>query len=244
MDSAVTPCSAHPRQPAVVSCMSCGKPLCTLCSFEVAGQSYCADCGQAAARAAAPPPPRTPILPIPQSSGFPSLGLTAAAAAAPPVPERPAAQCADHPDNPAVSRCRLCGKAICATCDFDLPGGVHLCPSCVETSQTAPAEISPKRKKMTYLALGFAAWSTVMLVLMFGGAFNSFFTEDAAGKLADLVITNLTLWPLLLGAALSIGAMDRRLRSTAAMKVALWWNGILGGLFLLFIIAANLGAFG
>ena len=79
---------------------------------------------------------------------------------------------------------------------------------------------------------------------MFAGAFNSLFADEATGKGADVIITNITMWPLLIGTGLAMSAMDRKLKSTAIMKVAVWWNGILAGLFLLFIFAANLGVFG
>ena len=151
--------------------------------------------------------------------------------------------CADHPDVPAAVRCQLCAKAICPTCDFVVAGGVHLCPACVE-QQSVSTDVSPKRKRLSYIALALAAWSTLLMVLLFAGAFNEYFTEDEGGKLADLVVTNLILWPLLIGVGVSLSALDRHLRSTPLMKAAVWWNGILGGIFLLIVIAANLGLIG
>ena len=157
--------------------------------------------------------------------------------------ERPAAMCAEHPGNPSVADCRVCAKPVCATCDFALPGGVHLCPGCVERSHSSD-EVSPKRKRLSYIALVLATWSTILVVLMFSGAFNSILTDDKAGEAADVLITSLALWPLLIGTALSMSALDKRLKNTAVMKVAMWWNGILGGLLLLFVLLANLGVFG
>lgn len=153
------------------------------------------------------------------------------------------AMCAEHRESLSVADCRLCAKPICATCDFAMPGGVHLCPSCVENSQSSP-EVDPRRKRLSYIALGLAAWSTMLIVLIFAGAFNSLFTDDAGGKAADLIVTNLALWPLLIGTGLSMSAMDRRLKSTGIMKVARWWNGILAALFLLFVVLVNLGVVG
>lgn len=155
----------------------------------------------------------------------------------------PAADCADHPGVPAVTSCRLCGKAVCGTCDFALPGGVHLCPACIENSESR-TEVSPKRKRLSYIGIALAAWSTALLVLMFAGAFNSLLADPDTTEAADLIITNLALWPLLIGTGVSMGAIDRRLKSTMTMKVAVWWNGVLAALFLLFVFAANFGVFG
>lgn len=228
-----TMCAAHLRQKAVGDCAACGKHICALCSFELNRQRYCSDCAstQAAQQNRA------------MSSGLITLDLSPAPSGAFRRTDAPSAPCANHPDNVSVARCRLCSKPVCATCDFAMPGGVHLCPSCVENSQSSP-EINPKRKKMSYIAIALAAWSTLMLVLMFSGAFNSLFTDDEAGKGMDVLITNITLWPLLIGTGLAMSARDRKLKSTALMNVAVWWNGILASIFLLFVIAANLGVFG
>jgi hypothetical protein len=229
-----TACAVHPRQKAVGDCAACQKPICALCSFDLNRERYCSDC--AADQASLQSQQMA-------NGGLITLNLT-------PVPsggwrrrDAPPANCADHPDNPSVAACKLCAKPVCATCDFALPGGVHLCPTCVEASESS-TEVNPKRKKLSYIALALAVWSTVMLVLMFSGAFNSLFTDDEGGKAADVIITNITLWPLLIGTGLAMSAIDRRLKSTGIMKVAVWWNGVLAGIFLLFIIAANLGVFG
>ena len=224
-----TTCEVHPRQVAVHDCAACGKHICQLCSFDLNKQAYCSDCaaGQAAAQSSV------------AESGFTTLNLSARMRRS----DVPAANCADHPDVPSVARCRLCAKAVCATCDFALPGGVHLCPTCVENSASSE-EVSPKRKRLSYIAIALATWSTILFVLMFAGAFNSLFTDDAAGNAADLLITNLTLWPLLVGTGLSMSAIDKRLKNTGVMKLAAWWNGILGGIFLFIVILANLGVFG
>ena len=229
-----TACAVHPRQKAVGDCAACRKPICALCSFDLNRERYCSDCAAEQA---------TIQNRQMESGGLITLGLTSAPSGGFRRRDVPAPNCADHPDNPSVAYCRLCAKPICATCDFALPGGVHLCPSCVENSQSSD-EISPKRKKLSYIGLGLAVWSTIMLVLMFSGAFNEMLTDDEGGQAADVILTNITLWPLLIGTGLSMSAIDRKLKSTGLMKVAVWWNGILAGIFLLFIIAANLGVFG
>lgn len=230
------PCDQHPRQPAVAACGGCGKHLCTLCTYEVNGRAFCGDCGVTAA-SAAPAAAEVTAGPMEEETA-PTTAET---------PPRWGRQpetgfCADHPEVAGVVRCKLCLKWVCATCDFALPGDVHLCPSCIEHQSTD--EVNPKRKRLSYIALAMAIWSTILCALMFGGAFASLFTDDAAGKAADLLITNIILWPLLIGFGLSMSALDKRLNNTGLMKGVAWWNGILGGLFLLLIVAANLGLIG
>lgn len=232
-------CAQHPARGALAACHKCGMQLCATCSFDVRGVAYCGDCGIEAARNPAPaPPPR----PMPAGSFSASGGMLNLSQA---VLQREAplqGNCADHPDVQAAAMCRLCGKFVCATCDFALPGGVHLCPACVENQSSE--DVSPKRKKLSYIALALAGWSTALFVLMFVGAFNSMFADPETGKLADLFITNITLWPLLVGTGVSLSALDKKLKNTGLMKAAAWWNGILGGIFLLIVIAANLGIIG
>ena len=227
-------CAVHAHQKAVGDCAACHKHICALCSFELNRQRYCSDC--AANEAGRQNRDMA-------TGGLVTLNLTSAPSGGWRRADAPPAPCAVHPDNVSVAACRLCTKPVCATCDFAMPGGVHLCPSCVENSQASP-EVNPKRRKLSYIAIALASWSTLMLVLMFAGAFNSLFADEATGKGADVIITNITMWPLLIGTGLAMSAMDRKLKSTAIMKVAVWWNGILAGLFLLFIFAANLGVFG
>lgn len=38
--------------------------------------------------------------------------------------------CRNHPGMPATIACKRCGAMICRTCDFPMPDGSHLCPSC------------------------------------------------------------------------------------------------------------------
>jgi B-box zinc finger len=238
-------CSVHPGQDAVATCQTCGTPLCASCRSVVAGQSLCSTCATEHTSV----PPGQKLCPqcglsMPSSMGrcdcghqFGLLNLSA-----PLRKSAPSGTCVDHPEMPAVVRCKLCAKAICATCDFALPGGVHLCPSCIESQSSD--EISPKRKKKTYIALALASWSTILFAMLFTGVFKSLLMADAGGKAADAVITNLILWPLLIGTGLSLGALDKKLRNTGLMRAVAWWNSILAGIFLLMIVGVNIGLIG
>ncbi|MEA2163179.1 MAG: hypothetical protein QOK37_1306 [Thermoanaerobaculia bacterium] len=237
-------CRVHPKQTAIAACHGCSAPVCSLCAFEVDRQTFCADCAieHANVKRGQKTCPNcdlsvpTSVMRCDCGHDFTLLNLTA-----PRQRNVPSGTCADHPEVPAVTRCRICSKSICATCDFALPGGVHICPSCIESQATA--EISPKRKKLTYIALGLATWSTLLLAFLLSGALNPLFA-GADGRMADVAITNLILWPLLVGTGLSIGALDKKLRNTRLMKAVAWWNGILVTISLLFVIGANVGLIG
>lgn len=238
-------CVAHPRQPSVTACTTCSKRLCALCSFEVGGSAYCSDCAVPQSGAAASGGRVCPSCSLTVPSGitrcdcghdFNQLNLTAAASRRGPVSLGP---CADHPEVAATTRCKLCGKSICSTCDFAFPGGVHVCPSCVD--QQSSEDISPKRKRLSYIALALALWSTILFVMLFAGAFNEMLADPENAKAADVIITNIILWPLLIGTALSLSALDKKLRNTMLMKAVAWWNGVVCAIFLLIVIAANVG---
>jgi hypothetical protein len=238
---ALVNCAQHPARAAVAACRSCGTQLCTTCSFDVRGVTYCGDCGIEQAKNPAPVAPR-PQAPMASYSAGGVLSLNLSAPPATGWTDNVKGKCQEHPDVDAVASCRLCSNYVCATCDFELPGGVHLCPVCVENQSSE--DVSPKRKRLSYIALALATWSTILFVMMFAGAFNSWFQDPETGKLADLFITNITLWPLLVGTGVSLSALDSKLKNTGLMKAAAWWNGILGGIFLLIVIAANLGLIG
>src|SRR5215212_7048337 len=131
------PCDAHPRQSAVADCASCGKALCGLCSFDVAGRHYCSDCAVSGVQTAAAEPPPRPVLSTPFGGADSLTGYSTAystpAVAPPPrrrIPE--GLKCTQHLDADAVAECRGCSNGVCATCDFEMPGGVHFCPACID----------------------------------------------------------------------------------------------------------------
>lgn len=227
-------CKQHPARAAVATCPKCATPVCTTCSFDVYGTAYCGDCAIAEANAVnAARPARGDFS---ASGGI--LNLSGAAQAAPREREG-LGKCLQHPEVDGVASCKLCWKAACATCDFSFPGDVHLCPLCVETQSSA--DVSPRRRKLSNWALVCAVWSTIFFVLLLSGAFASYFTDPDTARIADLVVTNAILWPLLAGTGLSLSALDPKLRSTGLMKAAAWWNCVVGGLFYLLILAGNLG---
>lgn len=238
-------CAAHPRQAAVTRCASCGKQLCTLCIFSVGEWSFCGDC--AVRQAVSEPGPRLCThcgrsMAAETKYCFCGHAYESPEIAAPPRTQaRPEGSCVNHPDTPAVVRCALCARSICDVCEFVLPGSIHVCPSCIEAQSTADA--SPKRKNWSYLALIFAAWSTILSALLFGGLFNSILNSEN-GDAFDRVLTAAIMWPSVIGTGIALAARDKRLKNTGLMNAAVWWNAAIAGIFLLLILANNLGLTG
>ena len=239
-------CVAHPRQPAVTRCASCGKQLCSLCTFDLGGWDYCGDCGL---RQADLSEGRRLCLECGRSMPADAETCECGRALEKPVSVSPPARrwkvqdgaCVNHPGSPAVITCGLCARSICATCDFALPGDIHVCPSCIEAQ--ANADASPKRKNWSYLALGLAAWSTLLFVLLVGGLFNSIF-ESESGDAASAAVGAAILWPSVIGTGIALVAREKRLKNTGLMNAAVWWNAIVAGIFILLIIVGNLGLVG
>ncbi|HWW60441.1 MAG TPA: hypothetical protein VN181_03645 [Thermoanaerobaculia bacterium] len=218
-------CDAHPRQRAVADCASCGKALCGLCSFDVAGRHYCSDCAVSGAQAPPPPPPPRPVLSTPFNSADSLTGY-----AAPPPLEQPrftptvtpGLKCSQHLDVDAVAECRGCSSGVCATCDFEMPGGVHFCPACIDNAGSE--EISPKRKKLAVVALVIAAYVTFMFFFMLTGAFYRAMGSPKDLQVLGCFVLLIVYAPSIVGTALASNAFKRRFRNTPVIWIALVWN--------------------
>ncbi len=235
-------CFEHPRRPAITRCSSCGRPVCTLCAFELGNWDYCGDCVAEQSKSRLEPQLCSECgrSNAAESTacvcGHPLLPVTPVAAAAvrrKMLDER----CANHPESEALVRCGLCARPLCATCDFALPGGTHVCPACVEAQSTS--EPSAKRKSLSHLALGLAVWSTLFVGMLFLGFFKTLL-EGEGSEAADVGITAITFWPAVIGLGLALASREKRLKNTALMQAALWWNGAIVVIFLLLIIVNNL----
>jgi len=123
---------------------------------------------------------------------------------------------------------------MCDTCKFELPGGIQICPSCATTPRTT---LSPKRKKMLIGSYALAAWCTLVMGALFAGVFQAMGKDKAAEQALGILLMFILLGPAIVGVALGVGVMDRRLPNTMAMWIATVWNGlILGGFILLMIV--------
>src|SRR6266850_5826340 len=77
-------------------------------------------------------------------------------------------KCTQHPEIHAVARCRGCSSGVCATCDFQISGGLHFCPKCIDSAGNE--KIDPRRKKLAIYALVAAVYCTLVGIFTFSGA--------------------------------------------------------------------------
>lgn len=208
-------CIEHVEVAAVAACQVCGRPMCTTCMFQGAdGGPLCLDC-------------------FPRSAAG---GQTVAGAAertlTSTVPE--GVCCVQHPHLQATVQCQSCGGFMCATCDFLLPGGVHVCPTCAASPRSG---LSSRRKKLLGWSYALGVWSTAVMSALLTGVFAGMADDPAGEEAVGMLLSLLLFVPSLIGTALGVSALERRLPNPPAAWVAVAWNAlILGGFILLIVI--------
>lgn len=206
-------CAQHPGVAAVQRCEACGGAICAMCDFAIPRRSsnsmlqlsssmhLCPNC---AARGRGPAPsgiPVSPVLPLPGG-----------------------VMCAQHPGVAAVRRCAMCSKAMCQTCDFQLPGHFHICPDCASKPQT---DMSPKRKRNLIISFVLAAWSTLGVAVLLSGALAGTVHSKSELEALGVAINLLIFAPAIAGTALGFACHDRKLSNPPAIWVAAGWNGLI-----------------
>jgi len=217
-------CVGHPTVQATQKCQACGAAVCSMCDFVI------------------PKPDTGNILGIssnmhlcPNCMTGQSRGqLRPAALASPVLPLPGGVTCSYHLEVAAVRRCAICTRAICQTCDFQLPGHFHVCPDCATKPQQ---EMSSKRKRNLIISYVLAVWSTLGLAVLFSGALAGMVDSKSALEALGVAINLFILAPAIIGTALSLGCYDRKLSNPPAIWVAAGWNGlIVAGLLLMTIL--------
>lgn len=142
--------------------------------------------------------------------------------------------CHLHPSVPAVQICQICKKPTCKTCDFAFPVNIHVCPNCVNK----PLTLSPRQKKNL-------AWSYVMAATATFGYFITLFIAAVLGsnlprQISGLVLMLVILGPSITGISLAINARTRNRKKPISIWVALIWNSLVMGIFLVLILVGNL----
>lgn len=221
-------CLNHPTVPASARCDYCGVHICSTCDFLVppaASESSVLNIGRemhacpncVTTRRSSGAPQRLPQQTLPLAGGV---------------------MCTQHPDVSAVRRCGLCVATMCATCDFELPGHFHLCPTCATTPQTA---LSPRRKKLIGFAYALAAWSTLTMAVLFTGALGAMTDQSKEAEAAIGLLAGILIFvPTLGGTALSFSALDKRLGNPPAIWGAVIWNGVLLALWVVLSVVGSL----
>ncbi len=150
-------------------------------------------------------------------------------AAHPPVGMR----CVQHPAVLATQQCQSCGAYMCATCDFALPGGMHLCPACATKPQTG---LSAKRKHALIASFAIAVWCTVGMGMLLAGTFTGYVKTPGDRQVLGVLLSLTLLLPSIVGLALGLGSIDRRLANPQALWIATIWNGLILAAFLLLCV--------
>jgi hypothetical protein len=152
---------------------------------------------------------------------------------APPSPYA-AMRCVQHPSVSASAQCNACGGYVCVTCDFALPRGRHLCPTCAVASLTT---LSPKRKSALYWSVALAVWCTLGMAALFGGVFARAIQSRGDAMLIGVVMIAMIMLPSIIGFSIGMSAINRRLSNPPLLWVATAWNGlVLGCMALLWIL--------
>jgi len=206
-----TVCAQHPKIDAAFACRECGTAICNLCAFtELDGGAFCPQCiTRRAGRGhyADPSSPATVLTRVPDG-----------------------VRCVQHPSVAATVQCKSCGAFMCGTCDFELPGGLHVCPACAAAPKTA---LSPRRRGLLIGSFALAVWSTVGMTVLLSGALAEMVQTKEGEAILGMVLSLFLLIPSIIGLALGFSAMDRRLVNGPAIWAAIIWNGIILGAFLL-----------
>lgn len=171
--------------------------------------------------------PVPPQIPLDALAGIPPVGTTPGG-----FSPHSGKHCVQHPHLPATRQCQACGAFMCETCDFVLPGGMHLCPPCATKPQT---ELSGKRKANRGWSYGLAAFSTLSMGLSFASA-----AQGGDMNAIGLAFMLFVMVPAIIGLALGLGAIDRRLSNPMSLWLAAAWNGLIVGLVLLLSIIGTM----
>ena len=202
----VQTCARHTRVKTDIACARCGVAICGTCAFPQAdGTQMCPDC----------------VALVRVGSGAVNAvpaGVT----------------CTRHPEIQAVQYCRSCSAPVCGTCDFALPGGVHVCPDCATRTDKG---LSAKRKKLLGWAYGLAVLSSLGTVLFFVAAAGGAFDDPKEAEMLGTLFSLFTFIPSLVGTALATSTLDRRLTNPASVWVAIIWNALILAVFLLLTVA-------
>jgi hypothetical protein len=204
-------CAAHPSAAATAVCARCGAPICDTCSFPAAeGRKVCVNC-------------------VTQEQAMP------AGPVAPAVP--PGSRCLQHPSVEATQKCHLCGAFMCPTCDFALPGNVHVCPVCAAAPRVA---LSPRRRKCMLGSYAMAVIAMLGTALAMSGILVPMVQSQEANMERGLLLMFFGFGPALAGMAMGFTAVDRRLTNPMSLWIATIWNTVMVAAYVLLMLVGIL----
>jgi len=144
-------------------------------------------------------------------------------------------KCQWHPENPAVAYCQSCRAPVCATCDFQFPGGIHCCPKCATSNEPRP--LSSNRKQLAGWSIALAAGATLalFLVIVISISMAGEPDEELAAFVGFLVIGAMLL--SIIGTALGFSSLDKRAGNPPLVWVGTIWNSVItAGWILLMLV--------
>jgi hypothetical protein len=208
-------CAFHSHLRASFVCSLCYKPICTLCAFtRDNGTRICSECASHSSTGSHAGPR---IVGAGDASSASIKGLF----------------CVQHKNVSAVRLCKGCDAPMCATCDFPLPNGHHICPRCVVSP---PRRMSSGRMIMLVITYVLAVYGTVGLGLVMSGVFAGMLRDRSARAMFEICFSLFLFVPTLVGAALGISLVDQRLRNPPSVWGAAIWNCLLVSVHLIFIV--------
>lgn len=172
-------------------------------------------------------PLAAPAVNAPSPESGEVVGTAVAVAGATPAASM---RCSRHPDVPAIALCVNCRAPVCQTCDFMFPGGVHLCPSCAANPRP---QISPGRRKLIPWSIGLAVFSFLGLI---GSVALARVVPHADVQALGAVGELFSILPALIGVALGVAAIERRLRTPGIVYIGIVGNGVILLIWFLLII--------
>lgn len=203
-------CYRHTAVEAVYTCKECGKKICRVCAFPYdQGTGYqCPDCASNSYAVESRPPDTAPAKILQAGT-----------------------KCLHHPDVPADCLCDQCHTPVCATCAFIFPGDRHICPKCAENNEIV---ISPRRKKNVIWSFCCGVGGLLLFIIFFVRAQGIETQSELEAN--STVFGSLIIIISVVGLALGLGAMDKRLGNTMSMWIAAAWNAIILGAFILLCV--------
>ena len=126
---------------------------------------------------------------------------------------------------------------MCATCDFAMPGDVHVCPVCATRPRAA---LSPRRKKYMIGSFVLGAIATAGLAAVMGGALKGMVQSRDDLQAVGVVVMIIVLLPSLAGMGLGFTAIDRRQSNPMLLWIATIWNLVIVGGFLILCLIGSL----
>jgi len=240
-------CPLHPAVAAHFVCGRCQTAVCVDCCYKMAdGSVCCKTCyhaeplSQSAAEPAAQPAPAVTPPPLPAASSSPwrvTINKASTPAAAYLPTRHLGVGCVQHPRVMAVANCENCGAPSCPTCDFVFPGKLHFCPVCIGEGTN---KLSPRRKKYMIAAYALGVWSSLGLVALITGVAAGL-ADDAVGELiVGFGVILLIGLPAIIGTGLGMSAKRPGGPNPFPVWIALVWNALILGGFILLMILGNL----